>query len=214
MYAAAIKALNTGHSVASEIHHYDTFGKELWLNIIFTAFNYASEPHLLFMFEDISVRKQAEDKVKLANEKLEGWVQELEQRNRNANILRQMGDLLQVCNASEEAYDVIRQFCPQLFPSTSGALLIITHLQVVEAASTWGNHLCSELVFSSEKCWSLRRGQIHIINATHPGTKCQHMKSLFTGCYLDIPMMASGKAMGLLHIEWQMEVKSVKTLKN
>jgi diguanylate cyclase (GGDEF)-like protein len=34
------------------------------------------------------------------------------------------------------------------------------------------------------------------------------MKNEFSGCYLDIPMTASGECIGMFHIEWPMEVET------
>ena len=153
-------------------------------------------------YEDVTDRKRAENQLKLANDKLTLWVHDLEQRNLEGNLLRQMDDLLQVCNLPDEAFAVIQQFGPQLFLSTSGALYLINNSRkAVEAVSAWGETLESEPIFASDDCWSLRRGQFHQWSNQAPGLRCRHMPPSFSGNYLDAPMLAAGELMGLLHIE-------------
>ena len=152
--------------------------------------------------EDITERKQAEQEIAMANEKLISWVADLEQRNRDANLLRQMGDLLQVCNEHDAYYAIITKYIPQLFPSTSGALFITNDIHTsLEASTVWGEQLQSERTFAPDECWALRRGQIHKGMSSKSELNCQHIKKPLSGNYIDLPMLASGETIGVLHIE-------------
>jgi len=131
-------------------------------------------------------------------------VKNLERSKQDAEHLREMSDLLQVCKHIDEAYAVYTQFAGVLFPGAASAVYIIsdtTHM--VENAAVWGDEMISENLFSIDDCWSLRRGQIHEYTAAKPGLLCRHMGRSFKGCYLDIPMIVSGEILGLLHIEWK-----------
>jgi diguanylate cyclase (GGDEF)-like protein len=71
----------------------------------------------------------------------------------------------------------------------------------VEAKAEWGEHLRSEGIFASDECWALRRGQIHLVNPSTPALCCPHISQPFSGCYIDVPMMALGETIGVLHVE-------------
>ncbi len=152
--------------------------------------------------EDITEHKLAEQKIEKANEKLITWVSDLERRNLEANIMRQMSGLLQVSNERDEYYLIIKEYIPRLFPSTTGALFIVNNtLSTVDAVSTWGNELQSEFSFAPTECWAIRLGEIHKWNPSNSGLICRHIKESFSGSYLELPITSSGEKIGMLHIE-------------
>ena len=61
-------------------------------------------------FSDITDRRRMEDELKDANEKLRTWIADLERRNHEANLLNDMGDLLQSCFTAEEAQGAIAEY--------------------------------------------------------------------------------------------------------
>jgi diguanylate cyclase (GGDEF)-like protein/PAS domain S-box-containing protein len=157
---------------------------------------------LLFTSEDITDRIQAEQEIELANEKLIAWVNDLERRNQEAHLIRQMSDLLQVSNERDEYYTIIKEFIPQFFPGTSGALYILSNSRsIVEAVATWGETLQTDQTFAPNECWAIRRAQIYQGGETKPGLNCKHVHKAFSGNYLEVPMMASGEIIGVLHLE-------------
>ena len=202
LYGAALYTLKTGQPFPLQVHYTNSFGKELWLNATFAAFSSGGETHLMYMFEDNSDRQKAEDLLQLSNEKLGSLVHHLEQSKRNSDLLRQIGELLQICRQLDEAYSVIQQFGAQLFPGAAGAIYLKStdspHLAVVAA---WGGEMISHSKFLQDDCWALRRGQMHIVKTGQPGLKCHHMGQNFTGCYLDTPLNILGESLGMLHIE-------------
>ena len=170
---------------------------------------------LLVTSEDITERRLAEQEIEIANEKLISWVSDLERRNQEANILRQMGDLLQVSNERDEYYTIIKEYIPQLFPETSGALFIMNNSQSsVEAMTVWGNNLQSETSFAPGECWAMRRGQIYQGKSSRSGLNCRHIRKPFSGHYLEVPMMASGEMIGVLHIEENEETIPLENFKD
>jgi hypothetical protein len=74
---------------------------------------------------DITDRKRAEETLQQANEQLILWINELKQRNIEATLLNEMGDLVQSCVAVEDVHKIVNQFGVELFPEQSGALYLL-----------------------------------------------------------------------------------------
>ncbi len=154
---------------------------------------------------DISERQSMEEQLRQANHELTRWVQNLEQRNRDMTLLTEMSDLLQSCQALDEAYQVVARFASQMFSQQSGALYVTnTSHALLEAVARWGDHPPDELVFGPEGCWALRSGQPHHVEQGHSGPRCRHVAA--TGMldnafsYICLPLQAQGKTLGVLHI--------------
>lgn len=150
---------------------------------------------------DITQRKKTEEDLQQANQKLEAWVQELEQRTHEMTLLSDMDDILRACMAIEEAYEVIVRVAQELFPAQGGALYVIGPLRnIVEAVAEWGNPPPTASSFSSDDCWALRRGRVHWVEDTHIGLLCKHLQSPAPKGYLCVPMTAQSEALGVLHL--------------
>ncbi len=154
------------------------------------------------MARDITKRRQTEAALEEANRKLTAWVNELEARTRQTALLNEMGDLLQSCLTTEEAYAAIGAFTPRLFPSESGALGVLGQSRnLVEVVVSWGDPPPTEQLFAPDRCWALRRGRAYRVEAPGTGLVCGHVDpSLSTG-YLCVPMMAHGEPLGVLHLQ-------------
>jgi diguanylate cyclase (GGDEF)-like protein/PAS domain S-box-containing protein len=150
---------------------------------------------------DITNRKKTEAALQEANQKLEAWVNELEQRTREMTLLNDMGDILRACLSTEEAYKVIVQVAQQIFPVKVGSLYIISPSRnTVEAAAVWGDVSLAERAFSPQECWALRRGRTHLVEQPGVGLICRHIHQPLPYGYLCIPMMAQSEALGVLHL--------------
>ncbi len=150
---------------------------------------------------DITERKKTEEALHLANQKLEAWVNELEQRTHEMTLLSEMGDMLRACLNTDEAYNVIVRVAQQIFPVQVGALYVITPSRnLVEAAAIWGNPSLVERIFSPEECWGLRRGRVHWVEDANSGLLCKHLHQPPPQSYLCVPMMAQSEALGVLHL--------------
>jgi diguanylate cyclase (GGDEF)-like protein/PAS domain S-box-containing protein len=161
---------------------------------------------VLTMVRDITDRKQSEQKLREANEALTVWVKELEQRNKQSLLLNRMGEMLQSCLTVEEAYQVARQYCQQLFEDTSGGIYIFNNSKnLLELVAEWGNDPLGNPVFGPDACWALRRGRLHMVTDPHYTLCCPHLKhdqpDGFAVPYLCIPMIAQGDTLGLLHVQ-------------
>ena len=150
---------------------------------------------------DVTERRQAAAALEDANRKLTDWVNELEERGRQATLHGEMSDLLQSCLTVEEAYTVIGAFMPKFFPSRSGALGILSasrnHVAIV---AQWGNSPPGDRAFPPDQCWALRRGRAHRGEAPGTGIVCGHLNASQSTDSLCVPMMAHGEPLGILQL--------------
>ena len=160
------------------------------------------------IFRDISDRKAAEQTVKDTNEKLTQSVQELQERNHEAAVLNEMGDMLQSCLTVEDAYEVVSQFAANIFVGQSGILFVLNEsLSLFERQASWGHPEGEAASFALDGCWALRRGRPHTVSEANNRLICQHV-GILQGQqpflpYLCIPMTAQGETLGVLHIQTQ-----------
>ncbi len=161
---------------------------------------------------DITKRKKTEAALQEANQKLEAWVGELEQRTREMTLLNEMGDILRACMTTEEAYHVIVRVAQQIFPVKVGALYVIASSRnSVEAAAIWGDSALVERSFTPQECWALRRGRTHWVENFHAGMVCRHIHKPPADGYMCIPMMAQSEALGVLHLMQPDNVKMTES---
>jgi diguanylate cyclase (GGDEF)-like protein/PAS domain S-box-containing protein len=178
-------------------------GAEVWRDAVVSPL---SGDTVLWVGRDITARKRAEETLQEANLKLTRGLAELEQRTREIALLNEMSDLLQVCNAAEEAYAIIARLMRQFFPAEAGALYVISASRnVVETAAAWGLSpaRAEQRAFAPDDCWALRRGQPHVVEETRIGLLCPHLADPPPATYLCVPMMAQGEALGVLYLQSQ-----------
>jgi diguanylate cyclase (GGDEF)-like protein/PAS domain S-box-containing protein len=204
-----IHALKTNKSYVREYRIRSQKGNVIWVHershIVCTPDGKVD--YVSGLFFDITERKELEAAVaernaqlREANARLQGWAQELEQRNAEISLLGQMGELLQSCNTTEEAYLVIQQSVQKLFPTDSGAVFLFNASRtLVEAATLWGELPPTEMVFAPDECWALRRGRAHGLAEMQSGFQCRHVEAQKTA-YLCVPLVAQGEAIGIFHV--------------
>jgi diguanylate cyclase (GGDEF)-like protein len=160
-----------------------------------------SVPYYLIR-RDVRERRRAEDALQDANEKLSTGVKALEQRSKEIGLLSQLGNLLQSCLNVDEACRVVVQQAQALFPSESGALCLLSPSRdALEVVAEWGEASTSEQVFAPNDCWALRSGRAHCVESPESAIHCAHVKHSPASCYLCVPMMAQGEALGILHFQ-------------
>jgi len=153
----------------------------------------------LVSVNDVTDRKQAEESLKLAHESLAQSVIELQRREMELRQLASIAEMLQSCHISDEAYSIVSELSPQLFPDFSGSLYMLTASRnMVELVTSWGSYKAFESLFVPDDCWALRRARTHLFQPGN-GPRCKHAVALPAG--LCIPLMAhGGDAIGLLHL--------------
>ncbi|NPV56458.1 MAG: diguanylate cyclase [Anaerolineae bacterium] len=156
---------------------------------------------------DITERKNVEEELRTANEKLTRWVSDLEQRNQESLLLNEMGDLFQNCKDYQEIYHVVEQYSQQLFSDQVGGMYIYDEdTNLMERQACWGlPPPCPEHVFGLEDCWALRRGQPFVSTGSNRGLRCKHLGAQGPSKHLRasicVPMIAQSKPLGMLNLE-------------
>ncbi len=157
--------------------------------------------HFEGSLEDVTARKEVEEALVQANEKLKVWVGDLERRTSEITVLSQMGELLQACSSMAEAHSVIAHAAQKLFPDEPGALCVQSASRnFVEVVASWGVGLPTARVFAPDDCWALRRGRPHTVEDTAAGPNCRHISSPPPLAYTCLPLVAHGEATGLLFL--------------
>ena len=150
----------------------------------------------------LEIEKHEELEKALADSRasLAGQVERLNERNRNVQLLNEVGDVLQSCVSTDEAYPVIREHLPRLLPGTSGALYIQDpEKKVYTAMAEWGDNPPGNAAFAAEDCWALRRGKVHAVTGTTTALSCRHSSAGPEEVSLCIPIAATGRTVALFH---------------
>lgn len=125
------------------------------------------------------------------------------QTNLKIDLLEQLIDSLQACFSPEEAYTVIEPLMQQIFPDVVGAIYVVTSSKnQLKAIASWGSiPLTSDPIFTNHECLALQREKIHLVEDTHNGLRCQHIRANFlpveTCC---VPMTVHGDTLGVLYV--------------
>ncbi len=157
---------------------------------------------------DITARKFLEQAQRDTQQKQAMWIKELEQRTREISLLHEMSDRVQSCPGVEEAYEIIGEQVPLLFPADSGALYILdTSRQTAEVKAAWGAAGEDLAAFAPSDCWSLQRGQPHTAEARQADPDgdgralfCPYIGQTHPAACLCVPLIAQGEPLGTLHL--------------
>ncbi|MGD0005308.1 MAG: PAS domain S-box protein [Anaerolineaceae bacterium] len=154
---------------------------------------------------DITQRKEAEEALRQANEKLTHYVDTLQKSNKEALLLNEVGDLLQSCRVDQDVYAILERYAGELFPGLCGGMYILRKPQnMLESVVNWGDVIFGDAVFMPEACWGMRRGRAHVVADQSNRLYCQHISDNpeheFIP-YLCQPMNAQGEMLGLLHLQ-------------
>ncbi len=146
-------------------------------------------------------RKRSTESLERAQAQLEAGNRELEWSNRAMILLNELGDLLQTCNRFEESAGVIDDLLPKIFPGRAGAVYVFgASSSLLEPLACWGNPPPDDGLFGPEDCWALRRGRPHRVEPSGGGPACPHVAAGGAEGSLCVPLMAQGRALGMLHL--------------
>lgn len=135
------------------------------------------------------------------NEKLNIWVNELDQRYREMARLGEMVRLLQTCATAREFNEIVSHQLPRLFGGDTGALYEIEPgREVLVTVVAWGPSPPARQDLVPDDCWALRFRRPHILAGTgRDGPRCQHLEDAGSA-YACVPLIAQGEMLGVLHL--------------
>jgi len=120
--------------------------------------------------------------------------------NEGVTRLADLGNVLQACVTSDEAYAALEQSLTGMFSSVLGRMYIFNPSRtLLERKVAWGGAPSDSHVLIRDNCWALRRGQPHHVLASQPHLSCAHVRNR-SGDSICIPMSARGEIVGVLHL--------------
>ena len=157
------------------------------------------------LLREVRRRGQAERDGSQANQRLRESIGQLERHSADLGELTRYGGLLQNCLSAAEAVALTTQLLSRLMPGTGGTLYRIrASNDYAEELTHWGQHAAaSAVLLTPEQCWSLRRGQPHLLRADEGTLRCDHVEpSADVGAYSSacLPLAAQGTQLGLLYL--------------
>ena len=109
---------------------------------------------------EVAKHEQLENELAESRSTLALQVEQLNLKTQEVLLLNEVGDMLQSCGSTEEAYPLISLHAPSLLPGNSGALYVHDASQnLYNAMAEWGNRSPTAAAFKAEDCWALRRGR-------------------------------------------------------
>jgi diguanylate cyclase (GGDEF)-like protein len=155
---------------------------------------------------EIAKHETLENALAESRSALTAQVVQLNQKNQQIQMLNEVGDSLQSCLTTEEAYAIVSLHAPRLLAGTSGTLFV--HDQAKDLflpVAEWGEHPPSSPAFKAEDCWALRRGRTHAVTPASANLHCRHDGEGLSEASLCVPLAAVGKTIGLLHATGRVE---------
>ncbi|HEY0524218.1 MAG TPA: diguanylate cyclase [Stellaceae bacterium] len=179
-------------------HPIELHGGRNELSTVASAFNHMTS----LLSAEQENRRAAEMEIERSNGDLRRHAAELEARTRTIDVLARAAHRLQGCRTEEEFAEVVRCFAPQVLPSASGALYLLSNSRsVLHRVAAWGDPAGSQPEFAPTSCWGLRRGQPHHVDESDMDVVCPHIGVASGRTYRCIPLIAQGETVGLLYLE-------------
>ncbi len=176
-------------------------GSEIPVDVSLSALRTAHGVWTSASVRDATARQLADQELRRAYARASASAAEMERRGRELTLLGEMGDMLQSCLDTSEAYAVVAAFVAQLFPGTAGIVYRPTDTRLVlQASAHWGTTAETEPALSASDCWALRRGRLHRSTGCHRALRCRHDDGGPDRWSLCVPLVAHGDMVGLLHL--------------
>lgn len=127
----------------------------------------------------------------------------LEQLTHHQEAIREINELLQSAHTMTEATKVIERGVRRLFNDTAGFVALLSASRDrFETVVSWGRDQLDGLIFTPEDSWAARRGRYHEVDDTSLGFVCPYLPKPYPSAYVDVPLIAHGELLGILHIEF------------
>ncbi|MEO8751304.1 MAG: diguanylate cyclase [Casimicrobiaceae bacterium] len=139
---------------------------------------------------------------KLAEQRLQRTVAELDLRNVVAKLLGELSEALQSCGTLDEAYETVAKFLPRLVPGSAGILYRVNPAYGQgEKAISWGEATAATSTLADGDCVAIRRGRARNVSDSAKDLNCRHFTARAPRAYACLPLSAQGDLIGLLHVE-------------
>lgn len=133
--------------------------------------------------------------------KIQSTNDELVEREHAMVLINKVNEKLQMCQDITEAYSVISETANELFVSWNGGIAIADPISnELKTVTQWGNQKILKNSFLPSECWAIRSGNIYIVEKYRPKLDCHHFISNEVNKYLCIPLIVSGKIIGILNL--------------
>ena len=154
------------------------------------------------LLRDALHRRQYEERLSEANEKLAGTIRALERQARESDLLTAARDELQLCMNAEHAQYSVARYLAQLLPGTSGGICLINESrQLIEVDATWNGATALADGFSPDACCGLRSGRMRWRRPGQSEVHCEHFVGRSPENYICLPLVAHGDTLGMVYVE-------------
>jgi diguanylate cyclase (GGDEF)-like protein/PAS domain S-box-containing protein len=151
---------------------------------------------------DVTARKMAEMELKETRANLQEKVKELQHRTTEINCLTDMVNMLQKCTQTSETYAVISQYARELFPTTSGLVMMLDELsEKYQVVMSWGDLVLPNSEFQKKDCWALRLNKLYSTSYEVKRPVCNHVGSSIPTSTICVPIEVEDKVIGILHLQ-------------
>lgn len=164
---------------------------------------------------DISDRVVNERKILDLNNTTISTLKELTLLEKNEKLVNKLNGMLQLCITMSETYPRINLIAQELFTGFNGALSVLNKSNNnLETVIQWGNEKILNTVFSPEDCFSIREGNITIIDAQNQWLPCPHYQHPPIGGYMVLPLFVQNELLGVIHLTAQTKISIPKHLQD
>jgi diguanylate cyclase (GGDEF)-like protein len=135
------------------------------------------------------------------NERIQRWMKELEQRNRDAVLMNDFIDDLQDCRKPGEMFVVVGKYTPRLFEGLSGAIYLFNPASsALEYTASWGDNPPAETIIPIQSCPAYQKKAQVAMLTNLPTPICQNIPLEKNSFHLCSPMLSQKEVVGMLHL--------------
>lgn len=156
---------------------------------------------IIFMQEDVTERKEAEDALHKTNLELQASIAKISQHDQEMVLINQLDELLQNCLSVEEACRIVSVQMSKLFPKRNGIFARLTTYPSLEVISRWGEDSDVLNHFEINNCWALRRGVLHLVVDPANEVCCMHYQQTLNHPTVCLPLSVQGELIGLIELD-------------
>ena len=150
---------------------------------------------------DITERKQLEEEINASNEKLQEWLDESETTKHEMMLTSEMIRKIDSCVSLDEAGKNACSYIERLFHGDKGFIAIISEESGLFEIIQSFNYPQGTSEFRLSECWATKLNRQYVYCRSEGGQLCAHMKDSPAPAYVEVPLVAQNKLLGLLCIQ-------------